>query len=127
MLRAGGEDVPDRAEWTARVGQRVVVRYRRPAGGLSDVVGDLVGVDTALHLVTRRGPVAVPLDRVVIGRTVGPRPGRRLPADRVTSITQLEAVASLHWRPGETERLGGWLLRAGGGFTGRAKLSSAAG
>jgi GNAT superfamily N-acetyltransferase len=36
------------------------------------------------------------------------------------SVRDLEAVAALGWRPTETARLGGWLLRAAGGFTGRA-------
>ena len=36
------------------------------------------------------------------------------------SITELERVAARHWRGTEEERLGGWLLRAAAGFTGRA-------
>jgi len=32
----------------------------------------------------------------------------------------LEAVAANGWRPAETGRIGGWVLRANGGFTGRA-------
>jgi ribosomal protein S18 acetylase RimI-like enzyme len=36
------------------------------------------------------------------------------------SVRDLETVAALGWRPTETARLGGWLLRAAGGFTGRA-------
>jgi N-acetylglutamate synthase len=35
-------------------------------------------------------------------------------------IDQLERVAAMHWQAPETERLGEWLLRAAGGFTGRA-------
>jgi N-acetylglutamate synthase len=35
-------------------------------------------------------------------------------------IEALERAAALHWQAPETERLGDWLLRAGGGFTGRA-------
>jgi ribosomal protein S18 acetylase RimI-like enzyme len=38
----------------------------------------------------------------------------------VAGITDLEALSALHWRAPETERLGGWLLRAAEGFTGRA-------
>jgi GNAT superfamily N-acetyltransferase len=110
----------DGTDWTERVGQRVVIRYHREAGLLTDVVGDLIRVDGSLHVITRRGPVSVPLDLVVVGRTVPPRPSRRGPAHLVTSITDLEAVTSLHWRAAETERLGGWLLRASEGFTGRA-------
>jgi N-acetylglutamate synthase len=35
-------------------------------------------------------------------------------------VESLQRVAALGWRPVETERLGEWLLRAAGGFTGRA-------
>ena len=35
-------------------------------------------------------------------------------------MTDLERVAAAHWRGTEEEWLGDWLLRAGGGFTGRA-------
>ncbi len=37
-----------------------------------------------------------------------------------TTVASLEAVAARGWRGTETEPLGGWLLRAAGGFTGRA-------
>lgn len=36
------------------------------------------------------------------------------------AMEQLERVAALGWRGLQEERLGDWLLRAGGGFTGRA-------
>ena len=36
------------------------------------------------------------------------------------AITDLERIAARHWRGTEEERLGGWLLRAAEGFTGRA-------
>ena len=35
-------------------------------------------------------------------------------------IIELERLAAQHWRGSEEERLGDWLLRAAGGFTGRA-------
>jgi ribosomal protein S18 acetylase RimI-like enzyme len=43
------------------------------------------------------------------------------------AIGELERVAALHWRAPQEERLGGWLLRAAGGFTGRANSALAAG
>jgi N-acetylglutamate synthase len=43
------------------------------------------------------------------------------------SIDALERIAAGHWRGSETEALGGWLLRAGGGFTGRANSALALG
>lgn len=36
------------------------------------------------------------------------------------AIIDLERIAALHWRGTQEERLGGWLLRAAEGFTGRA-------
>jgi N-acetylglutamate synthase len=38
----------------------------------------------------------------------------------VEAIMELERVAAAHWRGTEEQWLGGWLLRAAGGFTGRA-------
>jgi N-acetylglutamate synthase len=38
----------------------------------------------------------------------------------VDAITDLERVAARHWRGTDEEWLGGWLLRAADGFTGRA-------
>jgi N-acetylglutamate synthase len=49
--------------------------------------------------------------------------GQREPAwdhDAVDAIIDLERVAAAHWRGTEEEWLGGWLLRAAEGFTGRA-------
>jgi N-acetylglutamate synthase len=43
------------------------------------------------------------------------------------SMTDLEAVAAATWRALDEERLGGWLLRAAGGFTGRANSVLAVG
>jgi ribosomal protein S18 acetylase RimI-like enzyme len=42
-------------------------------------------------------------------------------------IEELEQVAAAHWRAAEEGRLGEWLLRAGGGFTGRANSALATG
>ena len=110
----------DVASWQARLGLRVVVRRRLQGATLGDVVGELTDVDTHLHVRTRTGLVSVPLDAVVAGKVVPPRPVRRGPPHRVTSITDLQAVMSLHWRAEHSERQGGWLLRASGGFTNRA-------
>jgi N-acetylglutamate synthase len=43
------------------------------------------------------------------------------------SIDELERVAVLGWRACEEDRLGDWLLRAAGGFTGRANSALAVG
>jgi N-acetylglutamate synthase len=39
---------------------------------------------------------------------------------QMDAITELERIAARHWRGTEEHRLGGWLLRAADGFTGRA-------
>ena len=38
-------------------------------------------------------------------------------------VADLERLAARGWRAPEEEPLGGWLLRAGGGFTGRANTA----
>jgi GNAT superfamily N-acetyltransferase len=43
------------------------------------------------------------------------------------AIEGLERIAAGHWRGSEEDRLGDWLLRAGGGFTGRANSALAVG
>ncbi|WP_282946833.1 hypothetical protein [Cellulomonas endometrii] len=77
----GTPDAPWRA-W--RVGQRVVVRRRLPAGEpqpYTDVLGDLVAVDDAgVTVRTRRsGDVRVPRAEIAIGKLVPPAPERRRP------------------------------------------------
>ncbi len=47
----------------------------------------------------------------------GDKPGGGSAADRITA---LERVAAAAWPAPDTARLGGWLLRAAGGWTGRA-------
>ncbi len=77
----------------------------------ADVVGDLVrlDVDTAL-IETRSGPVEVELASVVAAKPAPPSTADEL---------ALEAIAAAGWQPEESAQLGGWTLRATGGFTGR--------
>jgi GNAT superfamily N-acetyltransferase len=78
----------------------------------SDVVGDLVRLDASVALLeTRTGPVELDVGSVAIARLVPPSSADEL---------ALEAVAAAGWRAAETAHVGGWLLRATGGFTGRA-------
>jgi hypothetical protein len=68
-----------------RVGDRVVVRYRRPAPEpgeppLSDALGELVQADeNTLTVRTRQGDVTIEAAAVVAGKRVPPppEPGRR--------------------------------------------------
>ena len=106
-------------------GRRVVVRYRlAPATGrragdgptATDVIGVLLSwEDGVLRLRPADGAVVeVAESTVVAARVVPARPVPR------RDVRALEAAAALAWRADEEERLGGWLLRAAGGFTGRA-------
>lgn len=101
------------------VGHRVVVRRRLDEGGFADVLGDLLTWDGSTLVVrTRSGEqVRVPLADVAGGKRVPPPPARR-PSPAATA--SLERAAARGWQALETERLGEWLLRASGGFTGRA-------
>ncbi|HEX6337481.1 MAG TPA: GNAT family N-acetyltransferase [Jiangellaceae bacterium] len=102
------------------VGRRVVVRYRltAPVDGAhaTDVLGELVDWSGGrLRVRTTAGAlVNVPESDVLAAKVV--------PARTVTrrAVRDLEAAAAGGWRATETERVGGWLLRAAGGFTGRA-------
>lgn len=121
----------------ADVGHRVVLRRHagtrdgRPV--YSDVLGELRtwGAEAVVRT-ARDGDVRVPRAQIAAGKRIPPAPGRRsrrLPPgawpathtdpDAIDDL-DLERVAALGWRGLETTRLGGWELRAGGGFTGRA-------
>ena len=99
------------------VGRRVTVRrVLAPGDGgrtrYGDVVGDLVALDDrAAHIHSRSGLVTVVLAEVAIAKLAPPSTADEL---------ALESVAAQGWRAEHTATLGGWLLRASGGFTGRA-------
>lgn len=98
-------------------GRRVTVRRvvdRDPDGRLrfGDVVGDLLALDDEFAVIdTRTGPVPVPVRLVAAAKLAPPSSAEEL---------AVEAVVARGWRPAESEQLGGWLLRAAAGFTGRA-------
>jgi N-acetylglutamate synthase len=103
-----------RSEW---VGRRVTVRRavdRDETGRVrfGDVVGDLLRLDDAeASIETRTGVIDVPVAHIAIAREAPPSTGE---------ILALEAVCARGWQARETAQVGGWLLRADLGFTGRA-------
>lgn len=114
----------------ADVGERVMVRYAlAPAAaapvagesegpGLTDAVGDLLAWNAgSLRIATRSGLVEVGQDALVAGKRVPPA---RLRRAIDASVAEVQRMSSLSWQALETERVGGWRLRAGNGFTGRA-------
>ncbi len=99
------------------VGRRVVVRYRLPGEGrATDVLGRLDRWDDGILSVRRSdgSTVGVPAVDVIAAKPVPPRPVVR------REVRALETAASRGWQAVETSWIGGWLLRAAGGFTGRA-------
>ncbi|CAL9519551.1 hypothetical protein SUDANB58_03818 [Streptomyces sp. enrichment culture] len=125
----------------ADVGKRVSVRrltgQDAPGGKFTDTVGVLTSWDDGVLLITRRSgeTVRIPESSLVAGkvvparhpvaapRTGDPRHGAAAPARRrgpAASYGELARVAARAWRPVESERLGGWELRAAAGFTRRA-------
>lgn len=103
-------------------GHRVALRHRLDAGTgtgqLTDAVGELAGAGPgAVRVQTRRGSVTVPLDAVVAVRPVPPAPPAR---PSWAAVTRLEGICADGWPAPVDAPLGGWRLRAAGGFTGRA-------
>jgi N-acetylglutamate synthase len=113
---------------TELVGRRVSVRHRvgerdgRPL--FSDAVGELGEDGDELVVATRRGPVRVAGDAVVAVREVPPAPPRRAP---LAAVSRLESLCADAWPAQHERRLGGWRLRAAGGYTGRANSALAIG
>ncbi|MGI8868519.1 MAG: GNAT family N-acetyltransferase [Mycobacteriales bacterium] len=96
------------------VGRRVVVRRRidSPTHRFSDVVGQLEAAGETVVVRTEDGDrIAIAAADVHRIKPVPPGPAE---------ILELERIAALGWPAPEIERLGGWLLRAGDGWTGRA-------
>ncbi|WP_307243208.1 GNAT family N-acetyltransferase [Catenuloplanes indicus] len=105
------------------VGHRVVVRRIVGSRGgrtlFSDSLGELVALsETDLTIATSAGTVRVPLDEVHRAKRVPPT-RRPTAADVIAS----EIAANEAWPAPVQERQGGWLLRAAGGWTGRANTA----
>lgn len=103
----------------ADVGHRVVVRrvvgVRNDRPLYSDALGELVEItETDLTIATSKGPLRVPLNEIHRAKRVPPT---RRP--NATDVIALELAANDAWPAPVQERLGGWLLRAADGWTGR--------
>ncbi|MFJ3854979.1 GNAT family N-acetyltransferase [Streptomyces sp. NPDC090085] len=108
----------------ADVGKRVSVR--RVEAGLSgspeftDTIGVLTSWDQGVLLITKKDgrSVRIAQSSLVAGKVVPAAPARR--RGPAASFEELSRVAARSWQPLESERLGGWTLRAAAGFTRRA-------
>jgi GNAT superfamily N-acetyltransferase len=109
------------------VGHRVVVRrivgvsQDRPL--FTDALGELVDLtETDLTIATDKGTLRVPLREVHRAKRVPA--ARRPPA---ADVIALELAANDAWPAPIQARLGGWILRAAGNWTGRANSALAVG
>jgi ribosomal protein S18 acetylase RimI-like enzyme len=117
----------------ADVGKRVSVRQlTEVADGhptFTDTVGLLASWDEGVVHITRRTgeTVRIAESSLVAGKIVPPAPVRRGTAVPEATDEELDAIASRAWPATETAALGGWTLRAAGGFTRRANSALVAG
>jgi N-acetylglutamate synthase len=103
-----------------RPGMRAVVR-KRIEHGVTDALGDVVAIDQdTVSVRTRLGIVVIDRAAVVAAKEVPPRSTRRGAPHLAISMDDLERIMVEEWPPIERAELGGWLLRAAAGFTGRA-------
>lgn len=108
----------------ADVGKRVSVRRAVDTPGENAKFTDTIGVLTSwdegvLSVTTRSGEsVRIAESSLVAGKVVPPAPARR--RGPAASFGELAPVTARAWQPVESELLGGWRLRAAGGFTRRA-------
>jgi N-acetylglutamate synthase len=110
----------------AGLGQRWVLRVRRPDGSATDVVGWLNSVTSKQVEVSTVDQIVHVIDRtdVLLARRAPPARGGP-PPERV-SVVELERRTVPGWLA-LAEPLGEWTLRAAGGFTGRANSCHAVG
>ncbi|MEO6143070.1 MAG: GNAT family N-acetyltransferase [Dermatophilaceae bacterium] len=103
-----------------RPGMRAVVR-RRIEYGVTDALGVVVAIDAdTISVQTRLGLVVIQRAIVVAAKEVPPRTPRRGAKHLAISMDDLERITVAGWQPVERAELGDWLLRAAGGFSGRA-------
>ncbi|MGK5529951.1 GNAT family N-acetyltransferase [Streptomyces sp. URMC 129] len=112
----------------ADVGKRVSVRTLTGPGDhgarFTDTIGVLTSWTGGVVSVTRRDGRVVRLaeSSLVAGKVVPATPARPrgMPA---AGVAELTAVAARAWAAPESERIGDWLARAGGGWTRRANAA----
>ncbi|WP_329063851.1 GNAT family N-acetyltransferase [Streptomyces sp. NBC_01429] len=103
----------------ADVGKRVSVRQLTGSGPgaekFTDTVGVLTSWDNGVLLITRRTgeSVRVPAAALVAGKVVPAAPARR--RGPAATFEELARAGARAWQPVESERLGGWTLRAAAG------------
>jgi N-acetylglutamate synthase len=109
-----------------RVGERWVVRVRLPDGSATDKIGwvDAIAADAVVLTGLDQRPAVVPRSAVLAARRAPAAAGG--PDPRRLSVAEVERHALPGWLA-ESEPLGEWTLRAGGGFTGRANSCHAVG
>ncbi|HSX68418.1 GNAT family N-acetyltransferase [Nocardioides sp.] len=97
------------------VGQRVVVRrlvpgQTGPTGGpaFTDVLGDCVAWDPCVVVTAAGDWVEIPLDLIVSGKPVPPRPSVRMRA----TVAECEAQVAGLWSSVTTSRVGAWQVRS---------------
>lgn len=75
MKFVGNQKPPPRLPWLSwKVGERVVLR-RREADGLYDALGEVQDVSPdSVTILTRKGPVTIPAEKMVTGKRVPPPP-----------------------------------------------------
>lgn len=104
------------------LGSRVVLRYRLPAGyshPMTDVIGELVSVEPVVAVRTPDKQLVQVLPSAVVAlKKLGARP------IRTSEIRSLEHAAAAGWPGLEQDWVDGWLVRSGGGFTGRANSAT---
>lgn len=96
------------------------IRAARPV--FADTIGVLTSWAQGVLIVTRRDGEAVEIaeSTLAAGKVVPPAPVRRRLGTPPATADELRVIADHGWPAPDTEALGGWLLRAAGGFTRRA-------
>lgn len=88
----------------------------------SDTVGVLTSWSDGVLIITRRTGESVSIRETSLaaGKVVPPAPARRRGQQAAPTVPELLEIADRGWPAPHRERLGGWTLRAAGGFTRRA-------